>query len=293
MISPDRYGVSFSVKQCRNFGLDPAETLAWLLAQGWRRFRLMSYWNEHEKRQGIYDFGELDRQIAAVRQAGGIVTLCLGAKQPRWPEYHWPEWAWAIDKPTRNAALLKYIQTVAERYKGEPCIVSWQLENEALLSNFGQHIEIDRKRLRAEFQLIKRLDPTRPVAMSTSNGWGMPLRRPQPDMVGFSLYFTRYEKSRYRRTAQGPLLHALRRSYIPQPVFIHELQCEPWGPKAIWQMSSEEQAKSMASQQIAYNIRAAQTIGAWPIDLWGGEWWYWRSLQGNDSIWQTVLENVQ
>ena len=90
MIDPRAYGVSFSVKQCRNFGLDPKETLAWLLKQGWRRFRLMSYWNEHEKSQGIYDFTELDWQMKMIENAGGTVTLCLGVKQPRWPEYHWP-----------------------------------------------------------------------------------------------------------------------------------------------------------------------------------------------------------
>lgn len=92
VIDPQKYGISFSLKQCRNFGIDPMETLQWLLAQGWRRFRLMSYWNEHEAVQGVYDFTALDIQIATIHSAGGTISLCLGVKQPRWPEYHWPKW---------------------------------------------------------------------------------------------------------------------------------------------------------------------------------------------------------
>jgi hypothetical protein len=94
-IDPTQFGVSFSIKQCRNFELDPKQTLHWLIREaGFRRFRLMSYWNEHEKQPDQYDFTELDWQVKMVAQAGGEITLCLGARQPRWPESHWPDWAW-------------------------------------------------------------------------------------------------------------------------------------------------------------------------------------------------------
>lgn len=286
MIDPTKYGVSFSLKQCRNFGLDPQATLDWLLAQGWRRFRLMSYWDEHEKSPGVYDFSGLDRQITAVAGAGGVITLCLGAKQPRWPEYHWPDWAWRLPKSERDVALLQYVSTVVERYRRLDVIISWQLENEALLSDFGTRIEIDRHRLRAEYALVRRLDPIRPIAMSTSNGWGIPIRRPRPNRVGFSVYSIMYRGGAYRRTIQKPWLHRLRKSLVRtllgKPVFIHELQCEPWGPAAIWNMDSAEQDESMGPRQIRRNIAAAQTIKTYPIDLWGGEWWYWRSQVWHD-----------
>lgn len=288
MIGPERFGVSFSLKQCRNFSIDPTATLEWLLNQGWRRFRLMSYWDEHEGTPGKYDFRALDKQIRQVTKAGGIITLCLGVKQPRWPEYHWPDWVLRLTPVERSDALLQYITTVVNRYKNEPAIVSWQLENEALLSNFGRNIQIDRQRLRAEYNLVKRLDPTRPVAMSTSNGWGIPLRRPWPNLVGFSYYPVMYKNGAYRKTIQKPWLHRLRKLLIWQPVFIHELQCEPWGPTAIWKMSREVQDESMNVGQLASNIAQAKHIGAYPIDLWGSEWWYWRHSQGDDTIWKTV-----
>lgn len=279
MIDPAKYGVSFSIKQCRNFGVDPHECLDWLISQGWRRFRLMSYWDEHEKERGKYDFSDLDWQLKQIAKAGGVVTLCLGVKQPRWPEYHWPDWALALNRADRSAALLNYVEKVIEHVKGCAVIVSYQLENEALLEGFGREIDIDRPRLRKEHELVKRLDPARPVIMSTSNGWGVPLRKPIPTTVGFSLYTIMHAKGAYTKTIQKPWLHRMRRRVIRlllrRQVLIHELQAEPWGPRAIWEMSRAEQAKSMDEKRIAANIRAAQKIGAYPIDFWGAEWWYW------------------
>lgn len=288
IIDPQKYGVSFSLKQCRNFDVDAKKCLDWLLKNGWRRFRLMSYWDEHEVEQGKCDFSELDWQLDHVAKVGGVVTLCLGAKQPRWPEYHWPNWALKLTPEERTSALLSYLEQVIQHVKYRREIISYQLENEALLQGFGEKIQIDRRRLRAEFALVKKLDPSRPVIMSTSNGWGVPLRKPIPHEVGFSLYTIMWQRGRYRKTIQKPWLHRIRAFYIRRvlrrPVFIHELQCEPWGPKAIWEMSPAEQAKSMSSETIKANILAAKMIGVYPIDLWGAEWWYWCLIKENKSI---------
>lgn len=299
MIQPDKFGVSFSAKQCRNFKLDSAETLTWLVEEaGFRRFRLMSYWNEHEKSPGKYDFAELDKQIEIIAKAGGVVTLCLGARQPRWPENHWPNWAWELPKQQRSAALLKYIEVVVSRYKTQKCIISYQLENEALLKSFGERPEVDRARLRQEFKLVRTLDPSRPIIMSTSTSWGIPIRRPIPDIVGFSYYQVLYSsaKKKYTTAFHKPWLDRWRKFLIKlihrKPSFIHELQLEPWGPTAIWKMSSTEQAKSMGVEQIAQNVSLAKKVQANPIDLWGGEWWYWRHKQGDKEIWQAVKESI-
>lgn len=295
-IDSTKYGVSFSAKQCRNFDIDQHEALDWLIAQGWRRFRLMSYWNEHEKEQGSYDFTELDDQIERITKADGSITLCLGVKQPRWPEYHWPKWAIDLPETEKTAALLNYISAVVNRYKQQTAIVSYQLENEALLNNFGLNIDINRGRLRAEYKKVQALDPSRPIAMSTSNSWGVPARHPLPASVGFSIYTIMHDARGYRATVQSPWLHRLRRLIIRiilrQSVFIHELQCEPWGPTAIWKMTTEQQNESMPPERIAKNIAWAKRVGAYPIDFWGAEWWYWRWLHGDRTIWNTVQRNV-
>ncbi len=297
-IDPEQFGMSFSAKQCRNFGISVHDCLFWLCKEaGFRRFRLMSYWNEIEKEQGVYNFDELDMQLNVITAFNGIVTLCLGVKQPRWPEYHWPKWAKSLSEEEKSKALLHFVEKVVRRYKDNSIIVSWQLENEALLKGFGESIHIDRKRLRAEYAFIKKLDPSRPIIMSTSNGWGIPMRRPVPDIIGFSYYPIMYKNGRYNRTIQKSWLHRMRkhlvRILLRKRAFIHELQLEPWGHTAIWKMTTDEQNTSMNQEQIAKNIKEAKTINAYPIDLWGGEWWYWRAMSHSDpSIWYAVKRSL-
>ncbi|MEK7152555.1 MAG: cellulase family glycosylhydrolase [Patescibacteria group bacterium] len=294
VIDPQKFGVSFSLKQCRNFGIDPRETMRWLIDEaGFRRFRLMSYWNEHEKKPGTYNFSELDWQMEEAAKNGCLVTLCLGARQPRWPENHWPDWAWKLSKNRRTEALLQFIQQVVERYRMYDNIVSYQLENEALLKNFGVRPEIDRKRLRQEYRLIQKLDPDRPVIMTTSTSWGIPIRRPIPSIIGFSYYRILYGGGKYRHAFHFPRLDRVRARSIKllhrRPSFVHELQLEPWGPTAIWKMPAEEQDKSMSPAHIRENVSLARKTRLYPIDLWGGEWWYWRLKSINDpGVWLTV-----
>lgn len=289
------YGVSFSIKQCRNFNIDSTDCLKWLINEmGFRRFRLMSYWNEIEKQPGRYDFTELDRQIKQISKAHGEVSLCLGARQPRWPENHWPDWAWQLPKEERSKALLNFIEVVVNRYQNQTAITSYQLENEALLKDFGERSEVDRARLLQEFKLVKQLDPKRPVIMTTSTSWGIPLRRPIPDKVGFSYYQVVYraDLKAYTTAWHQPWLQRLRAGLIKfiwrKPSFIHELQLEPWGPKNIWEMPVSEQDKSMSPTHIRHNLQLSRRTKLEPVDLWGGEWWYWRSQQSDDRIAKAV-----
>lgn len=269
----------------------------WLIKDaGFKRFRLMSYWDELEPRPGKFNFRALDEQVQLIAKHGGEVSLCLGVRQPRWPENHWPDWAWNLPKQDRALALLHFIEMVVRRYRIYPSITSYQLENEALLKSFGERADVDRPRLQAEYKLVKRLDPFRPVIMSTSTSWGIPIRSPRPDAVGFSFYqvFFSAKKQKYSTSFHTPLLHRIRAQLIKilwqRPCFIHELQLEPWGPQNIWEMSYEEQMKSMSPEQIEKNITLATATGLERVDLWGGEWWYWCHLAGHKEIADRVLK---
>jgi hypothetical protein len=77
-----------------------------------------------------------------------------------------------------------------------------------------------------------------------------------------------------------------------RPSFIHELQCEPWAPKAIWEVSTGEQDKSMGVPQIHSSFAKARKTHLHPVDVWGAEWWYWRHLHGDDSIWEAVQSSL-
>lgn len=289
------YGVSFSIKQCRAFQVTPKATLQWLSEEmGFRRFRLMSYWDEHEKVAGQYDFTQLDSQIDYIEACGGVITMCLGARQPRWPESHWPKWALVLPQNDRYEALYAYIKVVVNRYKSRKCIISWQLENEALNRTFGRNGDFNRARLRYEYKLVKSIDTTRPLIMSTSNSWGIPIRTPRPDIFGFTFYRMQYQNGAYHPTRMSWRWYQLRSRIIKlitgRPCFIHELQAEPWGPKAIWEMNEAEQNKSMNCARLNQIINEAQMTQLIPIDLWGGEWWYWCWQNNREEIAQTVRE---
>lgn len=284
-----QFGASLSIKQCRNFKIDDQKVLQFALKElQITRFRLMSYWNEIEIKPGAYNFDYLDAQVAAISKNSGSITMCIGVRQPRWPESHWPSWTNRLSISERNNALYRFIETTVRRYQKNVHIVSWQLENEALLKNFGEQGDFDRKRLRSEYAIIKQLDSSRPIIMTTSTSWGIPLRRPIPDVVGFSYYLITYDKGAYRKSIYQPWIFKLRSTLIRllwrRPSFIHELQAEPWGPKNIWEMSDAQQAESMNLQLLTQNIQMAKKIGLYPIDFWGLEWWYWLYTHKKTSI---------
>ncbi len=184
-----RLGATFSRKACKQFDINPTDVLAEVLEKtDIRHFRLMSYWNDIEQTKGTYDFEWLDQDIQQIIDAGGTFSLCLGLRQPRWPECHRPSWAKDLSGIALLDAILTFNEAVVNRYKPVVELEFWQLENEALNHGIGTCRDFSRSRLRTEYKAIKKLDPNRDILMSTSNSWGIPLRRPIPDIVGFSLY---------------------------------------------------------------------------------------------------------
>jgi hypothetical protein len=57
-------------------------------------------------------------------------------------------------------------------------------------------------------------------------------------------------------------------------------------------MDTTEQYKSMDAARLGQNIAAAGRIGAYPIDLWGAEWWYARFCLGDPAPIDAVLTSV-
>ncbi|MBA3758215.1 beta-galactosidase [Candidatus Saccharibacteria bacterium] len=292
-------GVSFSLHRCSELGLDKKELLtAAIKVLKFRRFRLMSYWNIHEQRRGVYDFRELDWQLDLIAKHGGAVSLCLGKRQPRWPECHMPDWAAKLPNEEWRKALQNYIEQVVNRYKNHPALSSWQLENEALLKEFGYCPDGDysRRRFRTELTLVKKLDPNHPVVMTLSDSWGFPFRRPKPDVYAMSLYRITINKAGIYAFSKRPkLFYRLRAAFIQlfknRNTFIHELQAEPWLKDAITKVSVDEQLRYMSPEILQETIDFAQQTGMNPIDLWGLEWWFWlKKSHDKPEIWNIVKE---
>jgi hypothetical protein len=296
-----KFGASFSLHRCNELGLDKQAVLkASIKDLGLRRFRLMSYWNVHEQTRGKYDFSELDWQLDLIAEAGGQVTLCLGKRQPRWPECHMPKWAQSLSQKEWYDTLYAYIREVVERYKDHPALETWQLENEALLKSFGHCTDGDYNhgRLRKELKLVKKLDPSHPVIMTLSDSWGIPVRGPRPDKYAMSLYrITINQKGHYAFSKRPPLFYKARRMLIIifklRPTFIHELQAEPWLPVSITKVPLDEQLKYMNSKLLEENVAFARKTGSDLIDLWGLEWWYWlRTKHDKPEVWDAAKELI-
>jgi hypothetical protein len=292
-----RLGVSFSVQICQNYQIDWKACLQALIDLGIQRFRIMSYWDEYEPVQGIYDFSVLDQQLELLSSAGATATLCIGIRQPRWPESHIPSWALILDEDNREAAYLSYHQTVIDRYLGSPTIESWQLENEFWNKGFGLNNTFSRKRLVREFNTLRLSDPETPIIMSLGNTTGLPLFAPKPDLFSTTIYLMQYQDGRYTKSKYKPWYFKLRRVLVRlvglRSLVIHELQAEPWGPVSTWDMNDAEQAMTMNSYQLKINVQFARNTGIAYMDLWGGEWWYWRKTKSADvALWTAVQNEV-
>lgn len=297
---PTILGVSFSKKYAEELGNDWQDNYLALLDEiGVKHFRLMSYWDSGEPANDEFMLEDLDWQIDQALAHEATVSLALGQRQPRWPECHIPAWAEDLGTEQYREELLEYITTVVERYKNNPAVTSYQVENEAANSMFGECPEYDPDFLTEEIKLVKRLDPDAEVITNVSNQSGTPLRGPvqEADKVGFSIYkkahFDAFGKNYswsfwYVPTQWHSFRAAIVEGTTNNSTFVHELQAEPWGPEATVNLSLEEQNKTMDAKQLKNVVEFAEATGMKEIYLWGGEWWYWRL----DSFYDKELWNA-
>ena len=204
---PLTIGATFIPNYARYFELDPQETMQAMIDDlGIKRFRLVSYWKNHEPNEDEYDFSELDWQFDMVEAAGGEISLTLGLRQPRWPECHGPEWA--MNKPIEQWSedLNEFMGEVIDRYKDRDVLKEYQLENEYFLSVFGDCPDHSRERLINEYDYVKQKDPTRPLIVSRSNNatpsW--PVGEPRADIVAASIYKRVFDKTITKRYFEYP-----------------------------------------------------------------------------------------
>ncbi len=299
---PLQLGATFIPDYAESFGLDPQDTLkATITDLGVKRLRLVSYWENGETKRGTYDFSFLDWQFKMAQEHGVKVSLAIGLRQPRWPECHIPAWAEKIPKSQWEPELMKYIAAVVDRYKNNPALDSYQLENEFFLKVFGICPDFSRDRLVAEYNLVKQHDPHHTLVVSMSNNAiGTPVGQPTPDMWAISVYKRVWDKTITKRYFEYPIpawYYAFRAGWVKitrgHDSFIHELQAEAWpaADMAIQDAPIAEQNKSLDAKRLKDRFKYGRATGMRTIDLWGVEWWYWRKVKLNDpSLWDVAKD---
>ena len=290
------WGVVFSQKHARDMGLDWKENyLAILDGLKAKNIKLAAHWDLLEPQRGVFDFSDLDWQLEQANRRGAKIMLVAGMKTPRWPECHIPEWAKNIGKSEQQEEILRMLETLANRYKNNLEISSWQVENEPLFA-FGNCPWIDQNFLKKEAALMRTLDSgKRPIVISDSGEASWWFKAASiGDIVGITMYRRVFfhELQTYVTYPIPPAFYRLKTKLIglifKKPVICGELQVEPWAANQIYDGAAGD-AKTMDIAQLKNNIVFAQRTGIDTFYLWGSEWWYWmKAKHGQPQYWEEI-----
>ncbi len=290
------YGVTFSKKHALSLDLDWQELyLATLDDLKVDNLRIPAYWDEVEETNNGYDYKDLDWQIKEAAKRDVKIILAIGGRLPRWPECHLPDWAKDLPKEEREKQTFEYLTKTVKRYQDYDNIFAWQIENEFFLTEFGECPNLGVDFLDAEIDLVKKLDPSRPIIITDSGElslWVPAAKR--ADIFGTSLYLNTYSQTlkNYAHYPITPGFFHFKRNISswfadPDEWIVIELQAEPWGPIPYQFMSEKEKSKTMDLEKFKHIIDFSHRAGFKDFYLWGVEWWWWeKEKNDNPHLWQ-------
>ncbi len=295
------YGITFSTKYSKELGIDWREAyLALLQDMNVDHLRIPVYWDEIEPQPGELQLDDVQWMLDRAAENDAHIILAIGERVPRWPECHPPEWAkqqWPAD---REAAELSMLERLVDRFRNNEAIVMWQVQNEPLLSTFGECPLRSTEHVARTVQVVRSIDDTRPIMMTDSgelSTWtgltGI------TDVLGVSMYRITWNRFLgYFYYTLPPEYYSIKaRAIRPfvDGIIISELQAEPWPPgKSITETSLAEQYTSMNPKRFQRNVDYAQRTGFTDIYLWGPEWWWYLKTKHNDStMWETGAQYFQ
>jgi len=293
------WGVDFSQMQTQSLGLNWKETYSAIIKDlGAKNIKIHTQWDWVEGKKGEFYFDDIDWQLAQANAKGVKIIYVVGMKSGRWPECHIPTWANSLSEQQQKDATLNYIKAVVERYKDDPAIINWQVENEPLFA-FGQCPSWYYKNtdfLKQEVALVKSVDPSRKIIISDSGEDSTWFGAAQiGDIVGTTMYREAWAHITnslgfYFHYLFSPVYYSRKAFLIKQiygkDVICIELQAEPWIYKPFYDVPVAEQLKTMNPEILEKNIEYAKSTGLDKFYFWGVEWWYWmKEKQNQPQIW--------
>jgi len=297
------YGMSFNTFYAEELGLNSREVYESFITElGIKKLRLAAHWTMVEPTRDRYDFTELDYQLRRAEEEGVDVIFAVGRRLPRWPECHVPAWAAELSWDEQKEEIREYLHAVVMRYKDNPAITYWQVENEPYLAAFAyEHCgELDKEFLKEEIELVQALDPTRPVLVTDSGNIGTWFGAyKNGDAFGTSMYIHLWtpELGQFR-TIVPPWFYRVKENvmallYGQKETFLIELSAEPWLIAPLTEVDVETQYSRMDLEKFEDIIEYARKSRYDTQYLWGGEWWYWLKQKGHPEMWERGKKLLQ
>lgn len=295
------WGVTFSLTYLEQLGLKDNEAWAAVLDDlGVRRIRLPVYWQHVEPdEEGGYDFSRYDTLLAEAEKRDAKVIVTVGRRVPRWPECHVPEWAKDVSEGEQRELVLKLLRAEIEHFKNSKAVWAWQVENEPFILFFGECPKASETFFAREIELVRALDPSRPVVVSDSGELSLWYKAARyADIFATTMYrivptldkkgFTTWKLPPWFYTKKANLVH---RIHPLDDVMVIELQAEPWAQLApVQELTFEEQFRSFDTERFHDNIRYARATNFKEVYLWGVEWWLWARQQGHPEFWNIAKD---
>jgi hypothetical protein len=328
--APVQVGISFSPERAAYLGLDYRSAFKRLEAMHFRVIRLSTDWDEVDQE----GYAELDWLMTEARRAHQPIVLTVGMKALGWPEFFVPPSITDLNglsagqdvasAPGLRDATLAFVHDTVLRYRDNPALVAWQVENEPFNRAGPQRLWIDATFLRDEISSVRQLDGhQRPLIVNAFSHFnivfdqasarqGFDLRQ----LLGFDadsaesdglsvlkpgdvLGLDVYTAIGYQFLGQDHLSRAdadwpdrlarvrdLTRRQGKQ-AWITEAQAEPWESS----QSTYTGPKSTSPEAMRSIFENLKDAGFTTVLFWGSEYWLWRQDHG-DSRWIDTVKAI-
>lgn len=330
LAAPVQVGTSFSPRRAEYLGLDYRRAFKALEAMHFRVIRLSAYWDSVDQGDG----DELDWLMSEAQRAHQPIVLTVGMKALGWPEFYFPASVSPPDglsqgqdvasDPGLRDATLSFIADTVLRYRENPALVAWQIENEPFNRAGPQRLWIDAQFLRDEITSVRQLDGhQRPLIVNAFSHFnllfdrasarqGFDLRQwlgfdadsaerdglsvlNRGDVLGLDVYTAigyRFLGHDHLSRADGDWPDRLARvrelaKRQGKQAWITEAQAEPW-EAAHTTYANPKSTSPRAIRSIFANLKDA---GYSTVLFWGSEYWLWRANNG-DSRWIDTIKAI-
>lgn len=289
-----KFGTTYSHRHIAYLGLDNSESFQKLLDFGFDIIRLGCYWDEIEKSRGTFDFSAITSLLDNCERVKQKVLITVGMKAPRFPEFYIPHWIY--DENEINERVITFIQQTVNKFSSYKCIEAWQVENEPLHRSGPLNKVIPIDLLIEETKIIRSMDK-RDIVI---NYWGndavisrniFKIER-FADIIGLDIYFKVpgiFGKHWGPLGGVKPIKYLIKN--IKKPVWITELQAEPWEKNEI--VTKNPNPKSISPDLIKTNFNKTLELKPEIVFFWGYEYWIYRSREGDNSYLKTIADIIQ